>query len=541
MNDLTKVELKQWEPKKNILIEKTCEINIKTENIERHTNQTNELVLHKNDSQDPLSTPVKLSNDNPWAVTSFKEFLWYNCPECEFKYKDEEKLYEHAIKNHYKAQKYYNIKNDNMKSEIIEANIETFNIENENTCDENIRNYQKINEMKLKCFKTLDIKQLRLLNVKQLRLLPNNPNIDLGENRNTFKVKNNIFDDISDEFGALVENNTVECCNIGFEFPSLRSLHAIQNQFHEKENLTRNSVCPICNEIISKWKYVRHNRQIGKNIESHENLEEKKQIFEKHILQKHSFRPFIILGSALMCKLCCEEVSDGFNCKCYPKNRFIWSKSNFVDLKCKRCSYVSSSLRENSLHKIKCNTKYSRKCPDCNSFLPTNDQFRNHCYKIHGKSIIGSIICDICGKFCSSDWKYRSHYKVVHKKFRKPPKMCDLCGKYFKWNNLRQHKRYKHQDLKLRTCEKCGKIYENRAELYGHYINDHPKYTNPVKIDNEYVCQCKICFKILSSPTAFYTHLKLSHKMKVAMRNWKIVKLEGEQIIPIDEYMESIT
>merc|ERR1712218_179092 len=188
MNDRTKVELKQWEPKKNILIEKTCEINIQAENIERHTNQTNELVLHQNDSQDPLSSPHKLSNNNPWAVLSFKEFLWFNCPECEFKYKDEEKLYKHAIKNHRKAQQYYNIKNEDIKSEIIEANIETFNIETETTtCDENIRNYQKINDMKLKCLKTLDI--------KQLRLLPNNPNIDLGENRNSFKVRNNVFED----------------------------------------------------------------------------------------------------------------------------------------------------------------------------------------------------------------------------------------------------------------------------------------------------------------------------------------------------------
>merc|ERR1719266_122872 len=100
-----------------------------------------------------------------------------------------------------------------------------------------------------------------------------------------------------------------------------------------------------------------------KNIEKHQNLEEIKQIFEKHILQKHSFKPLIILGTALMCELCFEEVSDGLNCKCYPKDRFLWSKSNFVDLKCKRCSYVSSTLKENSLHKIKCNTKYSRKCP----------------------------------------------------------------------------------------------------------------------------------------------------------------------------------
>ena len=106
-------------------------------------------------------------------------------------------------------------------------------------------------------------------------------------------------------------------------------------------------------------------------------------------------------------------------------------------------------------------------------------------------------------------------------------------GIYGNTNKLIQHKKYKHQDVKLRTCEKCGQIYANRAELYGHYINDHPKYPNPVKVDNDYVCKCDICDKILASPTALYTHKKLTHKMKVAIRDNKVVSAKDSNSKPL--------
>ena len=177
MDVLQTIGFKKLELTKDILSENTLEIIIKTKHMEEpsiltnelvlHQNNsqdplsspvknleeppilTNELVLHQNDSQDPLSSPIKLSNDNPWAVSSFKEFLWYNCPECEFKNKNEEKLYQHAIKNHCKAQQYYAyIKNEDIRSEITEQNNETVNIENKNTSDinsevnKNIKSYQ---------------------------------------------------------------------------------------------------------------------------------------------------------------------------------------------------------------------------------------------------------------------------------------------------------------------------------------------------------------------------------------------------------------
>ena len=37
-------------------------------------------------------------NENPWAVTGSRAFIFYCCPECEFK--SEKTFIQHAVKNH---------------------------------------------------------------------------------------------------------------------------------------------------------------------------------------------------------------------------------------------------------------------------------------------------------------------------------------------------------------------------------------------------------------------------------------------------------
>jgi hypothetical protein len=42
--------------------------------------------------------------ENPWAVDSLRRFLFYNCPECDFKGQDETAFQNHAIESHYQVQ-----------------------------------------------------------------------------------------------------------------------------------------------------------------------------------------------------------------------------------------------------------------------------------------------------------------------------------------------------------------------------------------------------------------------------------------------------
>ena len=50
---------------------------------------------------------IEVWKDNPWAVTNFKEFLMFNCPECDFKTKEEVKLMSHGLQTHTNAKEYF--------------------------------------------------------------------------------------------------------------------------------------------------------------------------------------------------------------------------------------------------------------------------------------------------------------------------------------------------------------------------------------------------------------------------------------------------
>ena len=44
--------------------------------------------------------PGKMDLINPWLVSSFEEFLFYCCPECDTKTKQLGQLFDHAVQEH---------------------------------------------------------------------------------------------------------------------------------------------------------------------------------------------------------------------------------------------------------------------------------------------------------------------------------------------------------------------------------------------------------------------------------------------------------
>ena len=63
--------------------------------------------MNPNASDEKMETNIDDWTGNPWAVGHTKEFLMYNCPECEFKDKEEIKLLSHGLQNHSKAKEYF--------------------------------------------------------------------------------------------------------------------------------------------------------------------------------------------------------------------------------------------------------------------------------------------------------------------------------------------------------------------------------------------------------------------------------------------------
>ena len=65
-------------------------------------------MLHFKDKAEPkpdIGNNMTYSEDpctfiNPWLVDSIQSFSFLNCPECDFKVKEEDKFHKHAVKNH---------------------------------------------------------------------------------------------------------------------------------------------------------------------------------------------------------------------------------------------------------------------------------------------------------------------------------------------------------------------------------------------------------------------------------------------------------
>jgi hypothetical protein len=67
-----------------------CEVVIKTEDID-------------DSDEDKDKDTLKFSDENPWAVDSLNKFLFFNCPECDFKVQDQLAFQYHAIESHYQV------------------------------------------------------------------------------------------------------------------------------------------------------------------------------------------------------------------------------------------------------------------------------------------------------------------------------------------------------------------------------------------------------------------------------------------------------
>ena len=59
-----------------------------------------------------LETSEPNSEMNPWASKNLKEFLFYNCPECEYQASFEPDFYEHAVSTHQKAKDVFEVSNE---------------------------------------------------------------------------------------------------------------------------------------------------------------------------------------------------------------------------------------------------------------------------------------------------------------------------------------------------------------------------------------------------------------------------------------------
>ena len=501
---------------------------------------------------------LKIANDsdknssdfNPWSSKNLEEFLFYNCPECEYRGSFESDFYEHAVSTHQKAKL-------------------VFEPESAST--------------------TVDDK------VQILAVPPPNTDFQLDvvfEHKTELEEKD--LDLVAEEASKL---NDVE--TITPENPLERAEHFIEEHLEAETKVKRPIACPVDN--CSRYFMTRtdfdvhqakvHNWQLFKTPESCVTAKKKELklvredngliscpfkcgktlthevtmlahlIFDKEdnkkiISCKTKLREeeFPLVHGRYFCpfnKECgksfgglpalkahliyAKDTNEVISCMWKDKN-----KIQIINVTCECCQlqFTDSLEYEKHINKtcLTCKKTFSNqshyeshmrkvhgglKCRDCDSVFDRLYKLKDHVAVIHkGEKPKYNEMCEHCGEAFDTQFRLEQHIALYHGD-GETSHMCDKCGDVFKTPvDLKDHKNEKHkkskkklpiQDESKRFCEFCQKMFTNAAELFKHFCDQHPDNECPAKPGVDFY-QCYMCQKVLASKTALYTHLKLTHK-----------------------------
>ena len=88
-----------------------CDFKIEYSTENEDSNESNPVLSIAMDTSEQATSDIK-SEINPWASKDLKEFLFYNCPECEYRASFEPDFYDHALSTHPNAKDVYEASNE---------------------------------------------------------------------------------------------------------------------------------------------------------------------------------------------------------------------------------------------------------------------------------------------------------------------------------------------------------------------------------------------------------------------------------------------
>ena len=500
---------------------------------------TNFKVELADDSQ--IENQDKNSDFNPWASMNLEEFLFYNCPECEYRGSFESDFYQHAVNTHQKAKQVFEPESDS--EPITEA---------------------------------FDSKPL----METLKPPPDNAhqlfNVHIKNDPTVLEEKD--LDLVTEEASKLNDAETVT-----LENPIERAEHFIKEYLEAETKVKKPIVCPVdnCSEIFmtrtgfDAHQANVHNWQLFESYEScvtasatipKNHVKLKFQVGKKKgqkmdlllcpykcgtaLKNEASMLAHMIFDTEdpkkiISCKTQRKIEAELIDVNCDCCDRKFTDTADFhkhLDTTCNICSksfgpfpswwkeFFRSHMRQvhGGFKCKKCGSEFDaldklidhiavdhkdlasrliQVCEHCGESFYSKQLFQHHdCLTTH--------MCETCGAVFKKKSKLSEHVRKLHKT-KEEKAACDVCGKVLKsGGKLRVHKLNVHQDQSKKFCEFCQKMFPNAAELYKHFCDQHPHHECPAKLSVDFY-QCYLCQKVLASKPAFYTHLKLTHKIKL--------------------------
>ena len=392
---------------------------------------------------------------NPWTVASLDDFLFYCCPECDYKSITKSVFIKHAVNNHPRSQ-------DVIDSLNSKTNLTSIKIENENNNDDN-------NAM------------------------------DFEESAPTLTASNKVTD-----------TSTVNDPNGSSLIPNVKKVMVSLPKLNERiiRMYTTGTEMKIIdspeNSNFGQEEMQQNQVEVSKTVESSDSNtdNDESQIKNNVTVPPPTHEPQII-------KTICM---DGFppsldnSHESAPQiikpMKTIWMDGFSPSLDsshgCSNFEHISLQIKGAQIILEDSSDKASR-CDDITSDPKVLREQRFQSSQVNVDPTNVRYNCDLCDKSFSAKTSLNLHIKSVHENVRYN---CDRCEKSYSWKNqLDRHIRIVHEKVRYirYNCHDCEKSFSSKHGLKYHITNIHRH-------------QCQKCHKSFSQKADLKAHIKIFHE-----------------------------
>ena len=177
-----------------------------------------------------------------------------------------------------------------------------------------------------------------------------------------------------------------------------------------------------------------------------------------------------------------------------------------LDLKCKKCNFVTQSQEEYKNHLLSHNQEGKERCDICLEVFTNRVILKGHKWRIHKQG----FKCTQCDYLGFDEMDLADHVNVVHHNGKA---ICNVCDKEFKtFFGLQQHVQKVHS-MKQMKCPgpACGIYMKTYETLIAHTKKYH-----------QIIFVCSICEEMCSSRKGLIEHIKEKHGIECSKADYYI-------------------
>ncbi len=422
------------------------------------------------------------------SATSIDDFLWYNCPKCDYKCKTSPNFIEHVVQFHPKAKNVIEDLTNKVKRETIDKvdlldevsdfiNSDLKDVSSHSDIEDDHDDAPSDEE-------NIDAKNIKI-EVEDL----NNPQeyqcyycgtmiVSIVKMKDHMREKHRRFH--SKMYGKP-RPFSCHSCGATFDNEKTKSNHMCTNVDFpvQKDESSGSFECKHCNKKFDRRKgYIYHvvnTHKAERNFACNEcNYKAKNQmLLTRHVNRLHKqVKPYL-------CPHCGKAFYDSWNMKNHVKRLHLGEeiKKNLAAkplemLQCEHCGKDYSSPSALATHVKVQHEHVTYNCDRCGKMFRSKDWRDKHVLIVHeGQK---PYVCDACGKAFGMKQGLKEHYIIVHEKNGKLK--CDQCN-FTAPNNSRLsfHIKTVHEKKATFNCSQCSFVCYRKDGLKAHVDAVHEK------------------------------------------------------------------